>query len=160
MLETAPQPKYLLLTFGEYFKLNHDLSVAKGWQLEQPTERSREMNPKAAKVNITYDGEGNETGYEVRLVMRISSKEQENYPELIQGYELHDDYTPVDISVSQIVALGLSAEVIDWTLLHYLKVGHVEDGLILWLEEEARSQLSDEAVELLNNKGVTIITVE
>ena len=43
-IETRPQPKFALLDFGEYLKLNKQLSELSGWQLGQPTERSFEMN--------------------------------------------------------------------------------------------------------------------
>ena len=155
-----PQPKFTLLTFGQYFKLNHDLSIAKGWQLGQDTERSFEMNPVAAKINIQYDSEGNETGYDIAFVMPVSSEIRENYPEIIAGLELVSDYIPADKHINEIIATGLNTEVIDWVLRHYVRVGAKEDGLVIWLEEQARSQLSDEAVSQLNGLGITIITID
>ena len=159
-IETRPQPKFTLLTFGQYFKLNHDLSIAKGWQLGQDTERSFEMNPVAAKINITYDEEGVETGYDIAFVMQLSSEIQENYPEIIEGLELVIDYIPADEHITEIIATGLNTEIIDWVLQHYVRVGVKEDGLVIWLEEQARSQLSDEAINQLNGLGIIIITID
>ena len=157
--ETRPQPAYALLSYGEYYKLNHDLSVARGWQIGGNTERVFEMNPQAAKVSIQYDSEGIETGYDIRFVMPISTEIQENHSELLQGIELVSSFTPVEIDVQEIIAEGLTSDVVDWTLQHYFKVGKKEDGLILWLEEQPRSQLSDEAVQQLNEIGITVITI-
>src|SRR6056297_1641307 len=114
-IETRPQPAYLLLDYAEYMKLNHDLSVAKGWQLGQQTERSRGMKPQTAKVNIQTDSEGNETGYDIKYVLKVTSKEQEYYPDLIAGFELHDNYTPVDIT-EPVIEGEIETDVIDWTI--------------------------------------------
>lgn len=159
-IETRPQPGYALLTFGEYYKLNHDLSIARGWQLNKDTERYVPMNTPLAKVNSEFDSEGNEISYEVKLVMPISSEIQEIHADLLTGIELVSSYQEVEGQITEIVAIGLSSDIIDWTLLHYLKVGTIRDGLVIWLEDEARSSLSDEAVQKLNDLNVTIITVE
>jgi hypothetical protein len=159
-IETRPQPGYALLTFGEYYQLNHDLSIARGWQLDNDTERYAPMNTPLAKINIEYDEEGNEISYEVKLVMPISSEIQENYADLLTGIELVNNYQEVEGQITEIIAVGLNSDIIDWTLLHYLRVGTIREGLVLWLEDEARSSLSDEAVQKLNDLNVTIITVE
>lgn len=159
-IETRPQPGYALLTFGEYYQLNHDLSIARGWKLNQPTERFAPMNTPLAKVNVEYDEQGNELSYEVKLVMPVPSEIQINHSDLIAGIQLVRDYKKVEGQINEIVATGLNSDVIDWTLLHYLRVGNTMEGVVLWLEDEARSSLSDQAVEALNNLGVTIITVD
>lgn len=135
-IETAPQPAFLLLTYGQYFKLNHDLSIAKGWQLGQPTERSREMNPPTAKINITYDAEGNETGYDEALVMQITSKEQEDYPELFAAFELHSSYVPVESESNVPVEGEIESDVIDWTLNHYQAQGVDNSGLVTFIASQ------------------------
>jgi len=159
-IETRPQPGYTLLSFGEYYQLNHDLSIARGWKLDNDTERYAPMNTPLAKINSEFDSEGDEISYEVKLVMPISSEIQENHADLLEGIELVSNYTNVEGQITEIVALGLNSDIIDWTLLHYLRVGTLRDGLVIWLEDEARSALSDEAVKLLNDLNVTIITVE
>jgi len=132
-IETRPQPAYLLLDYAEYMKLNHDLSVAKGWQLGQQTERSRGMKPQTAKVNIQTDSEGNETGYDIKYVLKLTSKEQEYYPDLIAGFELHDNYTPVDTTESVPVEGEIETDVIDWTMNHYEKQGVDTTELVTYI---------------------------
>jgi len=153
-IETRPQPAYTLLSFGEYYKLNHDISVAHGLEVGKKTERAMPMNCELAKVNIQPD----ET-YELKMVMPISSEIQINDADIIAGYALVDSYEKADEQLSEIIATGLTSDVIDWTLIHYLRVGTVREGVVLWLEEQARTTLSDDAVLALNNLGVTIITV-
>ena len=126
--ENRPQPKYALLTFGEYFKLNHLISVAKGWELGNPTERSYDMTPISAKINIQYDNEGNEISYETVNVLPISAELQINYPDLISGIELYDSYIPSD-SNSDTIEGEIEPEVIDWTLNHYQKFGIENENL-------------------------------
>ena len=155
--------KYLLLTFGEYFKLNHDISVSEGYDLNTGniTERQYGMNPKAAKANIVSDSE-----FDIKLAMPIDLNIEAKYSDLLSGFALVDYYEPVFTEedeikqITEIVATGLDANTIDWTLLHYLRVGATMQGLVLWLEEEARTALSDEAVTSLNELGVTIITID
>lgn len=147
--------RYALLTFGEYYQLNHDLSVARGWSLNGKTERYAPMNCPLAKVNEQEDG-----SFEVKLVMPIISDVQEKQSDLLEGVELVKNYESVEGELTEIIATGLGADVIDWTLLHYLRVGTIREGLVIWLEEEARTALSDEAVEALNNLDVTVVTVD
>lgn len=137
-IETRPQPGYALLTFGEYFKLNHDLSIAKGWQLGQDTERSFEMNPTPAKVNIQYDAEGVETGYDIAFVMPVSAEVQENYPELIEGFELFKSYIPADIEETEnaIVDGEIETDVIDWTLNHCQAQGVDNSKLVTYIASQ------------------------
>ena len=156
--ETRPQPKFTLLTFGQYFKLNHDLSIARGWKLGQPTERTFEMSPPPAKVNITYDEEGNELTYDIAVVMPISSEIQENHADLIAGIELHKDYIPVEEDISEWIAEGLKTAEIDWELNHC--AAQKVFGKVIWMESEPRTSESDEAVQVLNELDNTIITVE
>jgi len=131
-IETRPQPKYVLLTYAEYMKLNHDLSVAKGWQLGQQTERSRGMKPPTAKVNVQTDAEGNETSYDIKYVLKVTSKEQEDYPDIISGFELHDSYVPVDIT-EQVIEGEIETDVIDWTMNHCEKQGIATTELVMYI---------------------------
>lgn len=121
-IETRPQPKYLLLSYGEYFQLDYDLSIARGWKLGDATERSKGMTPPTAKVNITYDGEGNETGYDLKYALNISSKEQEDYPELFIGFDFKDKSEIVFTGNTEDIPISdehIETGVVDWTLEHY-----------------------------------------
>lgn len=121
----SPQPKYALLTYAEYMKLNHDLSIAKGWQLGQDTERSYSMQPQSAKINITYDGQGNETGYDLVKAVLISSKVQQDYADVISGITLYDrgEVNFVDTTEEPDIEDAIEPEVVDWTLNHCEKQG-------------------------------------
>lgn len=154
-LYNKPQPKVCLLTFGEYFRLNHDLSIARGWQLGQDTERVTEMSPQLAKVNITFDTEGNETGYELACVCPISREIQENHSDLLTGITLHNpaDVILVDIEFNSIDAGELDA---DWLIQHYERVGNKRiNGLKVDAE---RTSVSDNEVESLKGNDIAIIT--
>lgn len=92
--------------------------------------------------------------------MQISTEVQENYPDIISGITLVDSFVQAETSITAIVAEGLTTTEIDWTLNHYLRVGKIEDGLVIYLTAEMRSILSDESVAALIGKGITIITTE
>ena len=86
--------KYVLLSIDAYASLNDRISEAMGFDLGLPTERYAPVEPQLAKINIVYDGEGNES-YDTIPVMPILPIIQELYPQLIQDIELHDSYEPV-----------------------------------------------------------------
>ena len=136
-IELRPQPGYTLLSFGEYYQLNHDLSIARGWQLEQDTERYAPMNTPLAKVNSEFDSEGNETSYEVKLVMPISSDIQENHADLLTGVELVNSYIPVDDAIEE-VAINDDIEpgVIDWTFNHCQAQGVDNSNLVTYIASQ------------------------
>ena len=52
---------------------------------------------------------------------------------------------------------GLTSEMVDITLIDISEKQVSVD--VVWIESEPRTQVSDEAVEKLNNSGVTVITV-
>ena len=85
--------KYTLLDLDAYNALNHSISEASGFDLGQPTERYAPIEPTLAKVNITYDEEGNET-FDAIPVMTITGYVQENYPSSLTGIELIESYIP------------------------------------------------------------------
>ena len=130
------KPGYALLTFGEYYQLNHDLSIARGWQLGKDTERYAPMNTPLAKINAEYDIEGNETSYEVKLVMPISSEIQENHADLLQGIELHNSFISVDADVVVCVDEEIETDVVDWVLNHCEKLGVDTTNLVTYIASQ------------------------
>jgi len=90
--ETRPQPKYALLTVEQYFKFNKKLSEIKGWEIGKHTERCFPLDPPIAKINIVYDGEGNELSYDTAIAVIVSSEDQIEHPIAVQNIELVDDY--------------------------------------------------------------------
>lgn len=154
--ETRPQPKIALLTFGEYFKFNRDLSIAEGWEIGKGTERGFVMNPLAAKYNIQYDSDGNEVGYDAKLVAQISSDIQINHPDLIAGFELIDSYQPVDQSIQSIIVDITSLELLDWTLMQFSVAGSPENGLSLILSQDTQSLLTPDIIERVSSLGLNI----
>lgn len=152
----------VLLSFGEYIQLNESLSKAKGYDLTKSTQRVWKMNPDLAKVNRTFDEEGNEIGYDLMCVIEISADIQENYPELIEGLKLINpwDVVKAEDTLDILEAEDLTTETIDWLLKHYDKVGRKEDGLILWLGNEAPSPELLSVIENLVNAGLTISVID
>ena len=139
-IETRPQPKFALLTFGEYYQLNHDLSIARGWQLGIDTERYAPMNTPLAKVNVEYDTEGNEISYEIRLVMPISSEIQENHPDLLTGIELVNSYIPVDDAIEEVaINDDIDPDVIGWTFNHCQAQGVDSSNLVTYIASQDAS---------------------
>ena len=131
------KPGYALLTFGEYYQLNHDLSIARGWQLGIDTERYAPMNPPLAKVNSEFDSEGNETSYEIKLVMPISSEIQENHINLLTGVELVNSYIPVDDAIEEVaINDDIEPDVIDWTFNHCQAQGVDSSKLVTYIASQ------------------------
>ncbi len=147
---------YALLTYSEYYILNEKLSKLRGWTLGNDTERVYSMMPQLAKVNIQYDEEGNETGYENLCVMPISAEIQELYPELMPV--LHDSYIPSEDTITEIITEGMNTQEIDWNLQHYAATKSNPE--LIWMESEPRTHESDKAVEELIALGTVIVTIE
>lgn len=84
---------YALMSADKYAALNDRISDAMGFDIGKPTERYASTEPMLAKVNITYDEEGNET-FDTIHVMTITGFVQENYPDTLIGIELVDSYIP------------------------------------------------------------------
>lgn len=147
---------YALLSFSEYFKLNKTISEGLGYSLNDATARYDSVIPKLAKVNITYTDEV-ET-YDTLAVLQLTVEVQERFPELLEGLTLVDSYIPCDDVQTELEAVDLTTNSVDWVLNHTAAVGTTLE--LLQLESEPRSIESDIAVEQLVNEGVTIITVE
>ena len=136
MEEIQITSKYALLSVADYIKLNHALSIAKGYDLEKDTARCFPIVPQLAKVDITTDAEGVET-FSLACVALIDIEAQTNYPELLTGIELVESYIQAEITVEELIAEGLTQAQIDWVIDH-LRLFH--DGLkIVWLESESPS---------------------
>ena len=153
-----PQQAYVLLTIDQYIKLNNKVSLMKGYDLGKSTQRVFPINPDFAKINIAYDEDGNEISFDLKCCIKLSGKDQQEYVDLIQGYELVDSVIQYEEKLTEILATDLTTDEIDWYLQHYSKVGDTDIDL-LHLEIESRSILSDEAVNELVEKDITIITV-
>lgn len=88
--------KYVLLSTAEYAVLNHKISEAMGFDIGEPTERYAPVVPMLAKVNIQFTDVGEEVveSYDTFPVMPITATVQERCQELLQGYELIENYVP------------------------------------------------------------------
>jgi hypothetical protein len=144
------EPALALLTFSDYFRINHDLSVARGWSLGNDTARYAEMNPTACKVNVQED----ET-YEVRLVMPISSEVQIEQAEILQGVELTNSFIPVEQPIQEMVIEILEPDVIDWTISQFLFAGSAEGTLTLEISQESYDEI-EPMIEFLDSRGIII----
>ena len=154
------KPKHILLDYGEFVKLNYEISKLKGWKEGSHTARSRGMNPPLAKVNIQYHEDDDSISYDLKFVFTASSKEQEQFPDLFAKYELVDSYVPADDELDTLIATDLNQEIIDWVLRHYTQVGMKKEGLTIWLENDPPSSLGEEVIDELVNKGITVIVVD
>lgn len=85
--------KYTLLSAEKYAELNHNVSLAMGFNIGEQTERYAPVEPQLAKINIIYDEEGNES-FETIPVMQITGFVQENYPDTLVGIDLVESYVP------------------------------------------------------------------
>lgn len=157
ILNTEPivSTKYVVLTTSAYLKLNEAISKAKGYDLLDSTARYSNIIPNLCKVNITYVDEV-ET-FDTLSVMEITAELQINYPDLLMGLTLVDSFIAADTS-TELTAINLTAETVDYTLNHIEAVGTTLE--IIHLESSPRTVESDQAVESLVASGVTIITVE
>ena len=88
--------KYVLLSIESYASLNECISEAMGFDVGTPTERYAPVVPMMAKVNIQFSGEGENVveTFDTIPVMPITATVQEWCSELLQGYELIENYVP------------------------------------------------------------------
>ena len=145
-------PCFALCTFGEYFKLNHDLSVARGWSLGGATERCLPMNPRAAKTDIKDDG-----SYSAKLVAEITSEWLQEYPHLFEGKELVDSYIPVDGQEKEFFADISDFEVVDWTIQHFVKIEGIGEELTIYVSEGLYNALREEYKMKLSGIGINVL---
>jgi len=122
--ENAPQPAYLLLDYGQYQKINKQLSELKGFELGEKTARSRPMNPTLAKTD-------NGTAY----VLKVTSKERQRYPELLDTLTMHDSYVPAD-STDTINISEVETNVVNWTMNHYRDLGIDNSKLVTYIASQ------------------------
>lgn len=151
MEETILYTKYALLSFSEYFRLNMLISKAEGFDILASTERYTTMSPKTAKINIQEDG-----SYDVALIFEVTAEVQRRYSELLAGIELIDTYMPIEGGVTELLVSGLTPEVIDWTLMQYVRVGAKEENMVLKVEPTLLNDLSETALTLLDGLGIKI----
>lgn len=91
--------KYVLLSMTGYAVLNERISEAMGFDVGLPTERYAPVVPMLAKVNIQFTEEG-ETVFETFdtiPVMPITATVQERFPDLLEGLDLIESYTPAPV---------------------------------------------------------------
>lgn len=149
--------RYAILTASEYFSLNNEISVAKGYALGDPNDKRAErygsMNPELCKLNIQFsDDEEPIESYDLACVLPITVEVQEMLPEL----DLVDTYISSGESLKDIQVEGQTTDELDYLLNHYNAVG---DKSIDMIESDAsRSIESDLAVDTLVGEGLTIIS--
>ena len=159
-IETRPQPAYIICNIDEYYDLNRALSQAKGYDLSNKTQRCKSMNPRAAKVDIQYDVEGNETGYTAKVVFPVSSQEQIDYPELFAGYELVSSYIPTGEEIYEFIVNMMSMETIGWTVEQMKESKGIGKEVILYINQELAAMLPDEVSESMAEIGLNINVIE
>lgn len=91
--------KYVLLSMESYASLNEKISEAMGYDVGLPTERYAPVVPMLAKVNIQFTDVGEEVveSYDTFPVMPITATVQERCPDLLDGLDLIDSYTPAPV---------------------------------------------------------------
>jgi len=146
----TPYTKYCVLSASEYFALNNEISLAKGYALGDDTSRYSSMNPELCKTNIQVVDEV-ET-FDLACVMTVTVETQELFPEL----ELVDKYVSADMNLTNIKVEGQTTEQLDYLLNHYNAVGDKSIDLIQ--SDAERSIDSDVSVDILVSDGLTIIS--
>ena len=147
--------KYALLSQADYLILNEKISEAMSFELGESTARYTNIVPDLCKTAITYVNEV-ET-YTTMAVMQILAGVQINYPELLTGITLVDNFIPAE-PATELTAVNLTSVTIDYTLNHIAAVGTTLE--VIQLESAPRTAESDKAVNKLVGEGLTIITVE
>lgn len=147
-------PITILLTFGEYFKINHSVSLSEGFDISDSTARYWGVNPRAAKTNIQVIDEV-ET-YEPKLVLDVDTYIQRKYPELLVGFEPVDSYIPVDSPVQELFIDITSSTVLYWTLIQFSVSGSREEGLVLKISPETQLLISPEMIEVIQSLGMEV----
>jgi len=155
-INDRPQPKYALITVDEYYTFNHSISIAKGWKLNDNTERSVDMYPRAAKVNIQYDAEGNIISFDKKLILYVDAETQMDYPELIAGFELVDSYIHVDEPVTEFDLTIIDDNTINWMLDHFDKVKGNGESITVNVPQMLFDKLPDIAKEKMADIGLNI----
>ena len=91
--------KYVLLSKESYANLNERISEAMGFDVGLPTERYAPVISMLAKVNIQFAEVGEEVNetYDTFPVMPITATVQERCPDLLEGLDLIDSYTPAPV---------------------------------------------------------------
>ena len=91
--------KYVLLSTAEYAGLNNVISESFGFDMGLPTERYAPVVPMLAKVNVQFNEEGENVveTYDTIPVMPITATVQERFPDLLEGLDLLDSYTPAQV---------------------------------------------------------------
>jgi hypothetical protein len=82
--------KAILLNTEKYNQLNAELSKLKGYPDRSDTHRVFPVEPRKAKVNVQFDQNGNETGFDEVCVAEISSENLELFPDYFAKYDLID----------------------------------------------------------------------
>lgn len=138
---------YALLSFSDYYRLNHSVSVAKGYDLNNPTERVWEVTPTLAKTNIQVNDE-TET-YDIACVALITPDNLQ----YVTGLTLVQSYEPAPDTFDELILTGMTSEQEDWILKHIDK--YTPSINTLWLEDEPPTEIG--IIESLVGKGLTVI---
>lgn len=120
---------FCLLNYADYIKLNHKLSVARGWTLENATERYAPMVPKLAIHN-------NETVCVMPLIADVLEKQQN----LLEGIEFVSAYTFFNEEVNLSVTGEIETDVIDWAMNHCQKKRVNIDNLVTYIASQDVSE--------------------
>lgn len=153
--ESRPMPQTALLSYTQYTLLNEAISKAKGYP-KNGTSRIWSMYPDLAKVNQTFDTEGNETSFDIVCALKVSGSMLEEYPQYFEGLELVNDWDviPYDGELDLLELDGLTTETIDWFLENVNDQFVFQDGMIITIGDRQPSTLN--VVKELTDKGLLI----
>lgn len=156
--DNRPYTKYALLTPSDYLKINEAISERLGFELSKPTERYTDINPKLAKVNITYANEV-ET-YDTLCVLQLTVEVQEKCADLLTGLTLVDitDINFAEETQKVIKATGVTTEQVDWTLTHTAVTK--PDLEVIYLLDSPPSPELEPAIQQIVSQGTTVIVAD
>lgn len=158
MPDNRPYTKYALLTTSDYLKLNEAISERLGFELSKSIERYTDINPKLAKVNITYVNEVEK--YDTLCVLQLTVEVQDKCADLLIGFTLVDitDINFAEETQKVIEATGLTTEQVDWTLAHTAATN--PDLEVIYLLDSPPSPESEQAIQQIVSQGTTVIVAD
>jgi hypothetical protein len=149
-------PGFILCSISDYFKINKKLSDLKSYQIGKATERVSGVNPRAAKTNVQIDEEGNES-YEAKIVFKVSSQNLIDYPEIFEGFEVVQNFVPVDAPLDFVELMNIDSDTMLWIAQHCIRLHVSFDGLVVSLPLAYLDAVPEDVIKAMNDLGVTVI---
>ena len=113
VVDSTPHTMYAVVSVSEYYNFNADISVRKGYKLEDKTARVYSMNPQ--RYAFTEDS----TALNVVIAVNPENQLYCDYPLI----DINEVPSPVDTVLEDIEVELIDQKTFDWMAKHYDKVG-------------------------------------